>query len=349
MKISSLFESYKIEYDSSKKKNRSSIVDFIKENNISTTDIQQAIIDIKKSQEFKKLLSLDFIYKSSALQEKRATLFFESADGNTQVTCYATGQARRANRGGFNNSMFIASPIPTLPPTQIDDLPTHTEVMIDNLKKSLKSIIGKFERSESKKADGMSVVDERMKTLGFPDGFRIYLDGAPKNNKYIMMDEGQVVIRAEKSGEILVLDFGNNSELGPNVDIGSISGVWGVVIRGSNIKSYKGLEKIFNTGLTKIIIDTETPNLKELAKTMSSNNIKYVYFMTNPLEIPLLSIPKICHDEVGMDRRASAVLLNDKEIFEVLMQINKVMKQQMDILDLQDYLIDNGYEKTAKP
>ena len=121
MKLSSLFEAYIIPYDFTKKKNSSSISDFIKGNNISASDISTALNKIKSSSEFKKVISYGFVYKSSALQEKRATLYFESEDRNTQITCYATGQARRANRGGYNNSQFIASPIPTLPPNHLED------------------------------------------------------------------------------------------------------------------------------------------------------------------------------------------------------------------------------------
>ena len=93
MKITTLLEAYKIEYDFAKKKNRSSIIDFIKENDIKIADIQTSMDAVKKSSEYKNLLALGFTYKSSALQEKRGTMYFESEDGNTQITCYATGQA----------------------------------------------------------------------------------------------------------------------------------------------------------------------------------------------------------------------------------------------------------------
>lgn len=350
MKLSTLFESYKIQYDFSKKKNSSSIIDFIKENEINLSDIQTSMEIVKKSNEYKKLIGLGFLYKSSALQEKRCTMYFESEDGNTQITCYATGQARRANRGGFNNSMFIASPLPTLPPTQLDDPSKAVEVMVSNLKGSIQSVLNAFEKKGSKAADGLAVVDDRMKKLGFPDGFRIYLDGAFKQDKYITMDEGQVVINAKAGGNVglMVLDFGKNGELGPNVDIGVVEGVWKLVIRGENIKSYKGLEKFFKSGLIAIEIDTPNPNFKELAKTMTSNNIRKVYFKVNPLEIPLLSLPKICHEEVAVSKQADSRLLKNKEINDLLSKVNQVIHGKLDLLDLQDELLDAGYDKAAK-
>lgn len=351
MKIASLFESYKIEYDFTKKKNKSSIIDFIKENDIKLADIQTAMAAVKKSPEYRKLEGLGFIYKSSTLQEKRGTMYFESENGNTQITCYATGQARRANRGGFNNSMFIASPIPTLPPTKLDDPTKAVEVMTANLKGSIQSVLNSFEKKGSKAADGLAAVDERMKKLGFPDGFRIYLDGAFKQDKYIMMDEGQVMINAKAGGRFIgltVLDFGKNGELSPNVDIGGVEGIWKLIIRGENIKSYKGLEKFFKSGLIAIEIDTPNPNFKELAKTMTSNNIRKVYFKVNPLEIPLLSLPKICHEEVAVSQQADSRLLKNKEIKDLLGKLNQVIKGNLDLLDLQDELLDAGYEKAAK-
>ena len=350
MKISNLLEAYEIKYDLTKKKNMSSIIDFIKENNIPLADIQKAMDEAKNSSEYKKLLALGFTYKSSALQEKRGTLYFESNDGNTQVTCYATGQARRANRGGFNNSMFIASPIPTLPPTQLDDVAKSAEVMLDNLKKSLQSVLNSYEKKENKKVEGLAAVDERMKNLGFPEGFRIYIEGALKNDKYISMDEGQVIVNAKAGGSIglVVIDFGKNTELGTNVDFGSVEGLWKVKIRGENIKSYKGLEKFFKSGLIAIEIDTPNANFRELAKTMGSNNIKYVYFYVNPLEMPLLSLPKICHDEVSISINADTRLLKNKDINGILGKINQVIHGNADLFDLQDELLDAGYEKAAK-
>lgn len=350
MKISSLLEAYKIEYDFTKKKNKSSIIDFIKENNIALVDIQAAMNNAKKSPEFKKVIANGFVFKSSALQEKRATLYFESEDGNTQIICYATGQARQASRGGFNNNQFMASPIPTLPPTQLDDPDKAVEVLTANLKSALQSVINRFEKQDSYKTDGIAVVDERMKKLGFPDGFRIYLDGAFKQDKYITMDEGQVVINAKAGGNVgpLVLDFGKNGELGPNVDIGVVEGVWKLVIRGENIKSYKGLEKFFKSGLIAIEIDTPNPNFKELAKTMTSNNIRKVYFKVNPLEIPLLSLPKICYEEVAVSKKADSRLLKNKEINDLLSKVNQVIHGKLDLLDLQDELLDAGYDKAAK-
>ena len=349
MKLSSLMEAYKIEYDFTKKKNKSSIVDFIKENDIKLADIQTAMQNIKKSNEFKKILGLGFTYKSSALQEKRATLYFESENGNTQITCYATGQARRANRGGFNNSMFIASPIPTLPPTQLDDPSKAVEVMTTNLKNSIQSVLNSYERKGNKKADGMAVVDERMKKLGFPEGFRIYLEGAFKQDKYIYMDEGQVMIDAKAGGNIglMVLDFGKNGELGPNIDFGDVQGIWKLIIRGENIKSYKGLEKFFKSGLLALVVDTPNVNLKELAKMMTSNNIKNVYFAVNPLEMPLMSLPKICqHTE--FDKNGDTRLLKNRDVKDTLEKINKVISGDLDLLDLQDELLDAGFTKAAK-
>jgi len=349
MKLSSLFEAYIIPYDFTKKKNSSSISDFIKGNNISASDISTALNKIKSSSEFKKVISYGFVYKSSALQEKRATLYFESEDGNTQITCYATGQARRANRGGYNNSQFIASPIPTLPPTQLEDPSKTVAVLLANLKSSMQSVLNKFEKRDSYKNDGMAVVDERMKKLGFPEGFRIYLDGAFKQDKYIYMDEGQVMINAKAGGNIglTVLDFGKNPELGPNVDFGDVQGIWKLIIRGENIKSYKGLEKFFKSGLLAIVVDTPNVNLKELAKTMTSNNIKNVYFAVNPLEIPLMSLPKICqHTE--FDKNGDTRLLKNKDVTDTLEKINKVINGDLDILDLQDELLDAGFTKAAK-
>ena len=350
MKISSLFEAYKIGYDFTKKKNKSSIVDFIKGNDIQLADIQATMAAVKKSNEYKKLVSIGFIYKSSALQEKRATMYFESEDGNTQVTCYATGQARRANRGGFNNQMFLASPIPTIPPTQYGDPSKAVEVLTTNLKNSLQSVINSYERKENKANEGLALVDERMKKFGFPDGFRIYVEGALKNDKYIKMDEGKVIIDAKASGSIgfLVLDFGKNSELGPNVDIGDVQGIWKLVVKGDNIKSYKGLEKFFNSGLISIVIDTPNPNLKELAKTMTSNNVEYIYFKVDPLQMPLLSIPKICHREVAIDNKADVKLEKSPDIKDIFSKLNKVIKGELDLLDLQDDLVDAGYVKAAK-
>jgi hypothetical protein len=349
MKITTLLEAYKIEYDFTKKKNRSSIIDFIKENDIKIADIQATMDAVKKSSEYKKLLALGFTYESSALQEKRATMYFESEDGNTQITCYATGQARRAKRGGFNNSMFIASPIPTLPPTQLDDPSKAAEVMTTNLKNSIQSVLNSYEKKGNKKADGIAVVDERMKKLGFPEGFRIYLDGAFKQDKYIYMDEGQVMIDAKAGGNIglMVLDFGKNGELGPNVDFGDVQGIWKLIIRGENIKSYKGLEKFFKSGLLAIVVDTPNVNFKELAKTMTSNNIKNVYFTVNPLEIPLMTLPKICqHTE--FDKNGDSRLLKNKDVKDTLEKINKVISGDLDLLDLQDELLDAGFTKAAK-
>jgi len=350
MKLQNLLEAYKIDYDLTKKKNKSSIIDFIKLNDIQLADITAAMNKAKKSSEYQKVVGLGFVYKSSALQEKRATMYFESEDGNTQITCYATGQARRANRGGYNNKMFIASPIPTLQPTQLDDPSKAVEVLFDNLKKSLQSVINSYDRKNDKKAGGLAAVDERMKKFGFPEGFRIYQEGAEKDDKYISMDEGQVLINAKAGGKIglTVLDFGNNPELGPNVDIGRVEGIWKLIIRGENIKSYKGLEKFFSSGLLSIVIESPNPNFKEIAKTMSGNNIRFVYFKVNPLQMPLLSLPKICHEAVSIDKNGDTRLLKDKEIKNVFDLLNKVIKNQADLLDVQDELLDLGYEKAAK-
>ena len=349
MKISALLEAYKIDYDFTAKKNKSSVIDFIKMNDVKLPDIQKAMDKVKKSSEYAKLIAAGFTYESSALQEKRATMYFESKDGNSQVTCYATGQARRANRGGFNNSQFIASPIKTLPPTQWIDDAHAVEVLTDNLTKSIQSVLQTFENKGKKSADGLAAVDERMKKLGFPEGFRIYIDSALKNDKYIWMDEGQVMIDAKANGAIgnLTIDFGKNSELGPNVDLGGVEGIWRVTIQGDNIKSYKGLEKVFRPGMLSLMINTKAPNFKELAKIMGSNNIKNVMFLVDPRETPLLSLPKICYEKVSISKNADTRLLKDKQINAILDRINQVIKNQFDLLDLQDELMDQGLDKAA--
>lgn len=350
MKISSLFESYKISYDFTKKVNSSSVTDFLSKNEIPDSDVRKAVVKARTLPEFQKILDLGYENSSSSLQEKRGTFFFTSSDGNSQLTCYVTGQARNANRGGFNNTQFIASPIKTLPPTQVGDLPTYVEVMVDNLKKSFTAVLQKLEARQSTKDDGLTAVDERMKKFGFPSGFRIYLEGALKNNKYIFMDEGQVMINAKAGGNLgyLTIDFGPNGELGPNVDLGAAEGIWKLILRGEKIKSYKGLEKVFKHGLTVLEIDTPNPNLKELVKVMSSNNVRIVNFLVNPLNTPLLTLPEICHEKVAIAKRADTRLLNDKKIEDVLSRINQVIKGDLDLFDLQNDLLDDGYEEVAK-
>ena len=349
MKLSALIESYTISYDFTKKKNSSSVIDFIKLNEVKIADIQKAMDHVKKSKEYQKLIDAGYVYKSSALQEKRATMYFESEDSNSQITCYATGQARRANRGGYNNSQFIASPIKTLPPMQWVDDSKAFEVLTTNLISSIKSVLQTFENKGKRAADGLSVVDERMKNLGFPEGFRIYIDSAMKNDKYIWMDEGQVMINAKGGGAIgnLVIDFGDNPELGPNVDFGTVEGIWKVVLKGTNIKSYKGLEQVFKPGMISLDIHTEAPNFKALSKIMGSNNIRKVYFYVDPRKIPLLSIPKICHEEVDIGKSADARLIRDTQITEIMEKLTDVVKNKMDALDFQDYLMDQGLDEAA--
>ena len=349
MKISTLLESYKISYDLTKKKNSSSIIDFLKLNEITPQEISDAVVKAKNSSQFKKVIELGYVYRSSPLQEKRATLFFEAADGDSQITCYATGQARAANRGGFDNQQFLAAPIPTLPPTQLGDMPNNTDVLIDNLKKALQAVINKFTNKANKKLDGMAAVDERMRKFGFPEGFRIYLDGAEKNTKYIYNDEGQIMIDAKAGGAIgaVVIDFGNNPDLGPNVDFGTVEGIWRVLIKGEKIKSYKGLEKFFNSGLIAIDIQAKDPNFKELAKIMKAG-VRKVYFKSNPLEMPLMSVVKIAYEEIAIARRESGNLAKDPNVKKYLDMLNKVIHRTADILDVQDDLIDNGFSVAAK-
>lgn len=350
MKINSLFESYKISYDFTKKVNSSSVTDFLSKNEIPDSDVRKAVVKARALPEFQKILDLGYENSSSSLQEKRGTFFFTSEDGNSQVTCYVTGQARYAQRGGFSNSQFIASPIKTLSPTQVGDLPTYVEVMVDNLKKSFTSVLQKFEKRANAKDTGIGAVDARMKKLGFPDGFRIYLESALKNDKYITMDEGQVMINAKAGGNIgsLVIDFGPNGELGPNVDIGEAAGIWKVILRGENIKSYKGFEKVFRPGMIGLVIDSPKPNLKELAKIMTGNNIRLVQFRVDPLSIPLMSLPKICHEKVSIDKNGDVRLLKDKKIEEVLTMLNKTIAGELDLFDLQNELLDLNYEEVAK-
>ena len=346
MKLSSLLEAYKIDYDFTTKKNKSSVIDFIKLNDVKLPDIQTAMGKVKKSAEYAQLIAAGFTYESSALQEKRATMYFESEDGNSQITCYATGQARRANRGGFNNTQFIAAPIKTLPPSQWIDDAHAVDVLSENLINSIKSVLQAFENKGKKSADGLVAVDERMKKLGFPEGFRIYIDSALKNDKYIWMDEGQVMVNAKAGGALgnIVIDFGKNPDMGPNVDIGGAEGLWRVTIQGENIKSYKGLEKFFGPGLLSLMVNTKAPNFKELAKVMSGNNIKNVIFLVDPRETPLLSLPKICHEKVSVSKNADTRLLKDKQINQVLDRINQVIRNQFDLLDLQDELMDQGLD-----
>lgn len=349
MKLSALIEQYEISYDYTKGKNSASVIDFLKLNDVKIADIQKATAEVKKSAEYKKLLSLGYKDQSTPLQERRATIYFVADDGNSQITCYATGQARRANRGGFDNNSFVQSAIKTLPPTQwIDD--THAvEVLKVNLIKSITSVLRTFENKNKRALDGMAAVDARMKKFGFPEGFRIYLESAPKNDKYLIMDEGRLELNAKASGAIgsVVIDFGKNPELGPNIDFGHVEGIWTVTIRGENIQSYKGLEKIFNTGLVAIDIETESPNFRELAKCMKSNNVKRVGFLVNPFNTPLLSLPKICQSVI-VGSRATSSLLKNTNVKEVFSKINSVIDGSKDLMDLQDELVDLGYEKTAR-
>lgn len=348
MKLNALFEAYTIPYDFTKKKNASSNITFIKENGIAEKDVFAAIDVVKKSKEFKKIESMEFEYRSSALQEKRGTLYFESLDGNTQLTFYITGQMRIARRGGYDNDQFMGQPIKTLPPTQIGDKPTVEEVLIENLVKSMTSYLDQLDRKGAKADDAMAMVDERMKKFGFPEGFRLYIESAPKQAGYLENDEGLVYMNAKAGGTLgnVMIDYGDNPDPGKNVEIHGVEGVWRVTLRGKHIKSFKGIEKIFTSGMLVLMIDCDEIDLKELAR-IAPEKAKHLMFLRNPLNYPLITALKLFNTSSEISKSADKRLFTD-EIKKVMIDLNAVKKGTLDIIDFQDSLIDAGHDIAAR-
>ena len=345
MKLQSLLEAYVIPYDAGKKKNTSSVIDFIKENGITPSDTAKTLDIIKKTKEFQFVLDCEFEYKSSALQEKRGVAYFESSDGNTQLTFYPTGQVREANRGGFRNSQFLAKPIPTEAPVQVGDLPTVVDVMTANLKMGLKSYADLVGRRNKRGADGLDAVDVEMRKINAPTGLRIYLDGAPKK-KIFEVDEGVVYCKAPGSS-FLVIDFGDLPDVG-DFSVHDVEGITRITIRGNNIKSFKGLEAFFKVPTFVMFLDAEGINMRELAK-VAPEKTQDVYFKNDPRKYPLLSVPKLFTRRVDMWEFAHARIKNNQQVIEILNRLNAIKKGDGDELDLQDWLLDNNLNKCAKP
>ncbi len=345
MKLQSLLEAYVIPYDAGKKKNTSSVVDFIKENGITPSDTAKALDAIKKTKEFQFILDCEFEYASSALQEKRAVAYFESQDGNKQLTFYPTGQVREASRGGFNNSQFIAKPIPTEAPVQIGDLPTSVEVMVANLKLGLKAYSDLVDRRNKRTDTGLDAVDLEMRKINAPTGLRIYAENAPKK-KIFEVDEGIVYCKAESSTSV-VIDFGDLPDVG-DFSVHDVAGVNRLTIRGNNIKSFKGLEAFFKVPMLVTFLDAEGINMRELAK-IAPEKANRLYFKNDPRKYPLLSVPKLFIQSVNIWEFTHASIKNNRQVIEILNRLNAIKKGDGDELDLQDWLLDNNLNICAKP
>ena len=343
MKLQSLLEAYVIPYDAGKKKNSSSVVDFIKENGITPSDTAKALDIIKKSKEFQFVIDQDFEYASSALQEKRGVAYFESPNGNDQLTFYPTGQVREASRGGFQNQQFIAKPIPTEAPVQVGDLPNVVDVMVANLKRGLKSYAALVGRRNKKSSEGLDAVDANMRKINAPTGLRIFQDGSPKK-KIFEVDEGVVYCKVDGW---VTIDFGDLPDVG-DFSVHAVEGLTRVTIRGKNIKSFKGLEAFFKVPSFALFLGAENINIRELAK-IAPEKFRDIFFENDPRNYPLLSIHKLFQRDVAMWEFAHSTLKNDPQVKEIIDRLNNIKRGNGDELDFQDWLIDNNLTKCAKP
>lgn len=345
MKLQSLLEAYVIPYDASKKKNSSSVIDFIKENGITPSDTAKALAIIKRTNEFHFVETCEFEYMSSPLQEKRGVVYFESPNGNEQLTFYPTGQVREATRGGFQNQQFIAKPIPTEAPVQIGDLPTVVEVMVANLKLGLKAYADLVDRRKGRELKGLDAVDAAMRKINAPEGLQVYLAGS-FSKKIFEVDEGYLFCKVPESSGV-VIDFGDLKDVG-DFEVHRADGIGHITLRGKNIQSFKGMEAFFKVPFYSLFLSAEGVSLRELAK-IAPEKARDVFFNNDPRNYPLLSVPKLFQRNVAMAEYVDARIKNDPQVIEIIQRLNDIKKGKGDELDFQDWLLDNNLNKCARP
>lgn len=352
MKISSLFEAvYPITYDSSKKKNTTSVLDFIKQNNISKEDLTKVYDQAIRLQEYKKILALGFIEKTTKLQQSRSVLFFEHENGQIQITAYPTGQAREAKRVGHLNN-FMASPIPTLPPEQLKDDSDVIEVLLENVKRAMQSLLSFMAKRKERARDGEAATAERMKNLGLGE-FKVYKTGAPKDSKFVKIENGEITFT--KDAWAVTVDFGNLPSIPEGFYFGNDEngGSWRrIEIKGNNIKSYKGIENLLTNNT--VIVSTKHINFKAMAKEVK--NVRFVTFKEDPSTFPVLSIIDLFKNSAYSSSKRNVGLSTDNNVNfrldgvakEVVDILNSAIVNGTDPFDVQEQLIEIGAVEAAK-
>ena len=349
MKISSLFEAvYPITYDSSKKKNTTSVLDFIKQNNISKEDLTKVYNQAIRLQEYKKILALGFIEKTTKLQQSRSVLFFEHENGQIQITAYPTGQAREAKRVGHLNN-FMASPIPTLPPEQLKDDSDVIEVLLENVKRAMQSLLSFMAKRKERARDGEAATAERMKNLGLGE-FKVYKTGAPKDSKFVKIENGEITFT--KDAWMVTVDFGNLPSIPEGFYFAENKTNWRrIEIKGNNIKSYKGLENLLTNNA--VIVSTKQVNFKAMAKEVK--NVRFVTFKEDPSTFPVLSIIDLFKNSAQSNIRYVGLSTDNNVNFrldgiakEVVDILNSAIINETDPFDVQEQLIEIGAVEAAK-
>ena len=139
MKVSELFEASNLYHNG--KFVYGSIADWLKDNNISQQEINDVVTQVKKSPEYKKLISLGLKEKSGATQLRRATFGFvhttlgvnyatgEEYSNDLLYTAWPTGQLRVAPARGRGQTRLKSDP----PKNFGENGMSNVEVMVSNL------------------------------------------------------------------------------------------------------------------------------------------------------------------------------------------------------------------------
>ena len=383
MKVKHLLESYKIEWNESSGVNHSSVTDCIKQLGLSKDEIDDANKRVRKTAEYKKIISLGLKDESSKIQSARGTILFKDED-DIEYSCYITAQARRAVKG--TNIVGIGK-LKTFKPTQFDDngLMTASDVMVDNLKKAMRAVIRRIEKRTEREQKGIEKIETVADLFCLNKGSRIYDNNAKskeilkfvdkKTQKFIsnsdvlkqlagnigkehlddvklktdfIKQNFEIYIDTLKSGQ-LVFDYGKNESLTPINFAKADAGHKNFVFKGENVKDLSFLKEAEITHINVIRIECDQFNFRELAQLGIKTNLIF-FNLPSFAEMPLLSILRM--QKVGKMRVGIEFKVADKEKQSKFVELTNILTtaldKNLDIFEVQAEIEDLGFSKAAK-
>lgn len=334
-----------------------SAIDYIKKFSIAEEEIRKSVEKCKNSKEFKELIGLGFKLESSAIQLKRGTLQFISDNNYTQYIVYINGKVTTANVSG-HFSKFLHKAIslinqPIEPATQEEVL----KVLSFNFKNGLQSVLLRIKNARTINDKNKNTSAGVAQALNLPEGASIYFLKNQKNTALITGGDNILNlsrVESSKSALSLVIDFGDNTSLGTGEPINVVfphSPLFRLIIKAPKIDSYSKLTKIISLVARhgSLVIDSTLPNFSQLAEDLNGQKVQNLAITTDPRKTAMLAIPSITKNIFqSPEHWHPPTKADESQTSELFGIIKNHMLKHGSIIDLQNELIDAGFEDAAE-
>ena len=161
-------------------------------------------------------------------------------------------------------------------------------------------------------------------------------------------------VESGKSAVSLVIDFGDNTSLGTGEPINVVfpnSPLFRLIIKAPKIDSYSKLTKIISLVARhgSLVIDSAFPNLGQLAEDLKGEKVQNLSITIDPRKTALLATPNIAKNIFQSPEHWQPPTKEDLSQTSALYGIlKKYMLKPGSVIDLQNELIDAGFEDVAE-